>query len=187
MTSIKDMITRGCYWNARRCSIKRVQTDGDYESDWYDISPFVSKWGVIQTSMLDNIFANEFQIENVGMTFNNGQRLFNSENDPSSLFYGFKQRYRTKFKIESFLIDDDDSEIEGLTFYGILLTQPETRSDNKIDFVISHILKVLQLYPADGIAVTASTTAGLIDRLVKKEVNSTRLFDRFFEGADDSE
>ena len=187
MTAIKDLILRGSMWNGRRCSIKRIQDDGTYETDWYDITPYVSQWGIYQTSMLDNIFANQFQIENIKMVFDNSNRYFNSENDFSSLFYTFKQRYRTKFKIESFLYDDDDTEVSGLTFYGILLTQPETRDDNKITFDISHILKVLQLYPATGIAVTASTTAGLVDRLVKKEVNSVRLFDRYFEGADDSE
>lgn len=173
-------------WAFRRVSIKRIQTDGTYEADWYDISSYVVQWGIIEKSMGDNIFINDFQISNVDMIFNNSNRDFNSENDASSLFADYKQRYRTKFKIESGLIDDDDEEIAGITFYGILLTQPKTQSNNQINFTISHILKALQLYPASGIATTTSTTAGLIDRLVKKEVNATRLFDRYFEGVNDA-
>lgn len=184
--AIKDLIVRGSMWAYRKCSIKRIQDDGTYESDWFDITPYVSSFGTIVASMGDNIYANSFQIPDLIMMFNNSNREFSSEREPASLFYKFKQRYRTKFKVEGGLYDDDQAEVSGITFYGILLNQPKTQDNHVIEFTISHILKVLKQYPASGVAVTASTTAGMVDRLVKKTKNSVRLFDRYFEGANDA-
>jgi hypothetical protein len=185
--AIKDLIVKGTMQAYRRMSIKRIEQTGNYESDWFEISKYVSKWGQYNESYGDNIYYGDYQIDNVQIELNNRDRAFNEPTDSRSIFSGYKTRYRTKFKIEIGLIDDDENELEGKIFYGLLFAEPITSDNNRLIFQLASYLKILQLYPGSGISQATGTTADFIDRLVKKEVNGVRLFDRIFEGANDSE
>lgn len=188
MSTIQTLLRRGVTWCGRRVSIKRLQTDGNYESEWFDITSYVNSFGIVKKSFGDTVFLGNTQIEGMSIQFDNSSRKFNDESEYRSLWSGFLTRYRTKFKIELFFYDDDGSEVSGLNFYGILYSSPTTSDSAVSVFSIATMLKVFQKYPADGIDTTGSPdTATLIDRLVKKSQNSVRIFDQFFEGSSDSE
>lgn len=186
-TTIADIIKRGTRRIHRRVSMKRLQFSTGYESEWFDITKYVVSYGAIRSSYGDNVFLGSYQIDFTTLVVENARRAFNRENDADSLFFGFLTRQKTKFKIEYVFIDDDGvTEIEGLTYYGILYGEPRNNDDGKMRVSIAPFLKVFELYPAYGVEVTSGTTAALITRLVQKTQNGTRLFDRYFEGADDA-
>jgi hypothetical protein len=184
--AIKDLITKGTMHAYRRMWIKRLQTDGTYETDWFEITWYVVTWGIYHQSYGDNVYYGDYQIDNVEIALNNANRIFNDQNDSRSIFYKFKTRYRTKFKIEIGLYEDDNTETTGQTFYGILFAEPINSDDNIIFFDVASLIKVFQLYPAKGISQASGTTAQFIDRLVKKTQGGIRLFDSFIEGINDA-
>ena len=185
MTTIRNLLRRGCIMIGRRMSIKR-RLDTGYESTWQDITDDVVSWGSYEKGFGDSAFVGEYQIGGTSITLNNGTRRYNDENDPSSFFYKCKTRWGTKFKVELFLIDDDDSEVEGFVFYGLLYGDPETSDNGEISISISSYLKALQNYPASTISTAQGTTAEIVDRLLKIEVGGSRLFDNIAEGANDT-
>lgn len=187
MTAIRDLIKRGVVWPYRRLSIKRLQTDGTYESNWYDISPYVVRWGTVKKSYTDAVYLGDNQIDGVNVVLNNSERRFNAQTERESLFWGFLTRYRTKFKIEFGLYDDDGSEVPGLTWYGILYSEPTTSDSGEISLSVASVLKTFQNYTAYGISTASGTTAQLVDRIVKRTQGGVRIFDQFFEGATDAD
>lgn len=180
--TIKSIIKGSVNHVFRRCAIKRLQLDGTYESSWFDVSQYVVKYPIIKMSYNDTVFLGDYQIEGGQISFNNTKRKFNSETTAESLFNGFLTRYSTKVKIECGFIDSDDNEVAGLTFYGLFYSEPQNSDKGVITFSIASIIKVLQNYPAYGIATTAGTTAEVVQRIIERQINGTYIFDKFFEG-----
>jgi len=187
MSTIKELVTRGSNSIFRRVSIKRLQINNQYEPDWGDITSYVIKFGTIRSSYNDITFLGNTNVTGATLKLDNSRGQFNDENTITSLFNGFKTRYRTKFKIEVGYLDDEQNEVEGLVFYGILYGDPTTNDNGTINIKLSSLLKVFSNYAAEGIATGAGTTEDLIDRLVKKTQGGVRIFDNFFEGATDAD
>jgi hypothetical protein len=183
MATVKELISRGGIHIFRRISMKRLQLDGTYESDWYDITWYVNTFPTIEKGFGDEILLGEYEIEGFDIELDNSQRKFNRENEPQSLFHNFASRRMVKFKIELGLLDDDGDEVEGLVFFGILYGDPTTSDNGIISIPVSGLLKVFQLFPASGIAVTATDTETMIQRIYDKQVNSVSVFSKFFEGS----
>ena len=178
MSTIKELVTRGSNSIFRRVSIKRLQINNQYEPDWGDITSYVIKFGTIRSSYNDITFLGNTNVTGATLKLDNSRGQFNDENTITSLFNGFKTRYRTKFKIEVGYLDDEQNEVEGLVFYGILYGDPTTNDNGTINIKLSSLLKVFSNYAAEGIATGAGTTEDLVDRLVKKTS------DDFFESND---
>jgi hypothetical protein len=127
-------------------------------------------------------------VDNLTVRLNNGQRKFNYHQDNDSLFNGYQSRYRTKFKIEAGVIDDDYSEVSGFTFYGILYAEPTNSDDGTITIPLASMLKVFENYPSSIVDKTGTpTTAQMVTRLVTLEKSGNRIFDQYFEGATDGD
>ena len=187
MTTIKDIIRRGCVHNFKRCSVERLQTTAQYEDDWLDISPYVISYPSIKKSFGDNVYLGDYQIDGGDLVLNNTGQRFSDESNFNSIFYGFLSRYRTKIKIECGFYDDDMSEIQGAVFYGIVYSEPTLSDNATISLSVAPLIKVLQNYTAYGITTSSGTTGAIIDRILKKQVNGMRVLDRFFEGSTDAE
>ena len=188
MTTVKELVRRGAVWPFTRCSIKRVLTNGNYETTWQDISPYVVSYPVIKKSFGDTVYLGDYIIDAGTIIFNNSTRFFNPENENRSFFYGYLTRYRTKIKIEYGFYDDDGEEVQGLVFYGIFFSEPSNSDDGRISFSLAPLIKVFQNYAAYGVSTSGSpSSADMIDRIVKQTRNEIRIFDRFMEGANDSE
>jgi len=187
MATIEDLVSRGANSIFRRVSMKRLQLNNQYETDWGDITSYVIKYGTIRYSYNDIVYLGNTMITGATLVFDNSRGQFNDENTITSLFNGFKTRYRTKFKIEVGYLDDNQDEVSGLVFYGISYGDPKTNDKGTISIKLSSLLKVFSNYAADGISTSSGTTEELIDRLVKKTQGGQRIFDSFFEGATDAD
>lgn len=186
MTAIRSLIARGSCWVGRRLSIKRWQTSATYEADWTDMTMYVKSFGTVRESFGNTTYLGDIRIDGMDLVLENSLRKFNIETDYNSFFHGFI-RHNSKIKLEYFYYDDDDTEVSGKTFYGIIYGDPVSSDSGEITISVAPLIKVLQNYPASGISSSAGTTAQLVDRLVKKTQNGIRIFDQFFEGATDSD
>lgn len=177
--SIREIINRQVVHIQRpNVYIKRIKLDGDYESEWYDISKYFVSGGDIKRGFSDNLFFGYYEIDDVSVQFDNSNRKFNDENDFNSLFKGFLSRYRTKFKIVINFIDSNDEEVLLTTFYGLLLGNPTTSDNGIIEFDLASPIKMLENYSASSISTsTPVTSEGMVTRLL-----SDSLVSRFFEG-----
>lgn len=185
MTTAKELITRGTVNAFRKCSIKRLQIDGTYETDWYDISYYVIDYPNINEGFGDEVLLGEYETESYDLNLNNSDRNFvDGLADSSSLFYGFAGRKWTKVKIEVGLLDDTDTEVNLKTFYGFIFGDISSNDNGMITFPISSLLKVFELFPASGISGTSATTSVLIQRILDKQVNGVNVFDRYFEATE---
>lgn len=109
----------------RRAYIKRRQdTDGLYESNWYDITRFVKKWGKISAA-IDDVKLNEFTHSGISLTVSNDEATFNREDDDQSLWYQYLTRYRTLIKIEAGFTADDGTEYPTVSSQGVFILSNE--------------------------------------------------------------
>lgn len=190
---INDFVKKGATQVYRKLFIKRVGSDGMYESNWFEITSFVQNFGTITESYGDNLILGTYQLPTLGVSLDNSRRKFNDQNDSNSLFAGFKSRIKTKFRFEIGFIElasDDlqgDTEVLGRNFYGILFSEPINSDTGIVTFRVASIMKVFQIYTAFGVDTSSTTSSGMIDRIVKSEKNGARIFDQFFEGSNDTE
>lgn len=187
MSIASEIIRTGTVRRVLRCSISRLKTDMTYDDDWVDISHYVVSYGAVSWGYNDTASYGDTQIAGTTLVLNNSDRKFNNEADYSSLFLGYKTRYRTKFKIERGFIDENGLEnIVWLTWYGILYSDPENHADGTISLSIAPMIKVFENYTAYGLETTSGTTEQLVGRICQKTVNGVRVFDQYFNGLDDS-
>lgn len=105
----------------RKVEIKRRQlSDGLYEANWFDITPFVTKWGTLNTSV-DDIRINQFVHSGVRLTVKNDYGEFNPEQEGQSFFSGFFTRYRTKIRIQAGYTDGSGNQFPTDATQGIFI------------------------------------------------------------------
>lgn len=113
----------------RRAYIKRRQnSDGLYESSWFEITDLIKRWGQFQSSA-DDIRLNRFTFSGISMVGRNDQGHFNHESSVDSLWNGYLTRHRTLVKIEAGYIDDTDTELPTETSQGIFILDGEVDLD----------------------------------------------------------
>jgi hypothetical protein len=85
----------------RRAYIKRRDAiTGLYESDWFEITSDMIKFGKIR-NQIDSVRLYKFSFSNLNFTVNNRRGRFNPETFESSYWYNFLNPQRTLFKIEA--------------------------------------------------------------------------------------
>lgn len=183
MTTIKELVNRGCVETFRRVSIKRLKKDQTFESEWYDITYNVVAFPKVSQAFGDKTLLGDYKITSSSITLDNSGRKYNSENDMDSIFYKLYFRRLTKVKIEVGYIDDNNAEVEGLVFYGIFYGDPKASDKQTITIPMTGMLKVFDLFGAKGIDETATDTETMVTRLYGKEQNGVNLFSKFFEGS----
>jgi hypothetical protein len=178
--SVQDIVKRGSIYippDNRKLFIKRVQLNGEYETDWFEITEYVQQWGVLTVGFPDDVYIGEYEESDIDFLMNNNRRRFNAEDDSNSFFYNFKTRYKTRFKVEVYAVDNDE-DVLLRAWYGIFLGNPVTNDSGDMSFNVSPITKIFQFYKATGIDVSSADSETLITRLVEKD----SLFDKYFEG-----
>lgn len=92
----------------RRAWIKRRSAStGLYETNWFEITEFVTKWGKVKSSV-DELKLNQFKFSGISLICRNDEGKFNPESNPTSLWNGFMTRFRTKLKVESGYFENGD-------------------------------------------------------------------------------
>lgn len=183
--AIKDIVRAPSSYVFRRMFIKRVLGTGGYEANWFEITQYVRQFGTIKESYGDNFYVGEYEIDDLSVQFDNTKSKFNIETDPLSIWNGYATRIGTRFKIEIGFYDVDQEEVLAKSFYGITYSNPEIDGDGNVSFKIASIMKVFQLFSAKGITEQNKFSNIHMDRLVEKEQNGVRIFDRYFEGSND--
>lgn len=84
----------------------RDATTGKFTGTWVDISRFVRKWGSIETA-IDDVRYSSFTDKGITVTVNNDTGEFNHHSNPSSLWFGKLQRYRTLLRVQGAYYDTD--------------------------------------------------------------------------------
>jgi hypothetical protein len=188
--TIDEIIKSGSRQIIRRCYIKRVEaTSKQYESDWLDISQYVVGWGAIEKSFQDQLYWGAYQMSGNTMTFNNRTRKFQPHTENASLWYNYLRREKTKFKITVTYIDDDlVNEVDGLTWYGVLYSNPVNDDSGMILFDIAPLTKVFERFPFINVvdAGDVGDTDAIIERICETTLSGVRVFDQYFEGVGDA-
>lgn len=105
----------------RRAYIKRrSNTTGLYETDWFEITDYIKKWGTIKTA-IDDVKLNDFKHSGINITCINDEGKFNPESDVSSFWYNYMTRFRTLLKIESGYETSEDIELPSTSTQGIFI------------------------------------------------------------------
>jgi hypothetical protein len=98
------------------------------------------------------------------------------------MFYGYRTRFKTKFKLELYAVDKDDNDVLLRRWFGLNFENPKSDDSGSMTFNLSSPIKIMQFYTAKGILQTAGTTAELVTRLVDREVGGVSIFSKYFEG-----
>lgn len=193
----------------RRAYIKRMTGSGAYESDWYEITKHIKKWGKISRAV-DSSIIGRFKFNSLKLVVNNQEGLFNEETDTNSLWLGYASRQRTLVKLEAGFVDVqkradgiwvrdewqnsiwgsdywdnanwDDTPIifKGIISGNMLLTS----SKNEIALNVMPLNEVFRQFPARNLSgLTGSQTASDIITLIRDQtdVNGAYIFRPFFE------
>lgn len=106
--TLVDMIKSHHSLVFRRVLIKRrVMSTGAYESEWFDITSDVKKFGSIKYEA-DSRYAGRFRFPTLNLTMVNDFGQFGPENSTFSYWYGYLARARTLVRIEAGFVEDHD-------------------------------------------------------------------------------
>ena len=180
MSTVKQLLTRGSVQLVRKLEVKRIEVTGLYESDWLDISDYVMSWGQIRESFGDTVYLSDFTIDDLTLVLDNSSQYFNETTDYHSMWYRYMTRFRTKWRISVYAIDDDDSEVLLKRFHGLNFSNIIFNDTGSIEVLIASFLKIFQYYFCDGLASTGAKTDALVTRITDKA--SSTIFDRIFDG-----
>jgi len=87
---------------------RRLTANGTYENDWFEITPYVKKFGAIQTAV-DDIKLNSFKSAGINLVVNNSEGKFNREDEANSLWYGYLTRYKTLVRLKGGYTNVDET------------------------------------------------------------------------------
>ena len=128
--------------------IKRVQIDGQYEPEWFDVSKYVVSVGDYEENYGDNIFTGDYDTTEFDVIFNNIDRSFSSHGTSESLFFGYRSQYNTRVKRDINIRNEDGTTTTLRSIYGVLLEEPTIKNNGEATFNFSSVDAVFKKYPA---------------------------------------
>ena len=148
----------------RRVKIKRrLASTGQYESDWTDITDYITDFGTCERSV-DDVKLNRFRHSGVALRARNDEGTFNEESYTNSAWYGFLTRYRTLVKLEGGFSPTTTAEVPQDPSIGVFVMDQEIpRSADSNDITIhasplSSIFDVVRAVDLTGIYSTLSAS-----------------------------
>lgn len=187
--SINHMIKAPVATVFRRAKIKRrLLSNGQFESDWTDISEDVKSYGKISIQA-DSARRFKFTFSNAKLVVENDDGRYNPADSPSSLWFGYLNQQRTLVKIEAgyryselgtdgiyvnsefpsgaqwdaalWDSDDDlwDEESSPTVFVGVLSGDIPLSDKNDVTLNLRPLVSVFQDFPARNL--TGWTSTGL--------------------------
>jgi len=182
----------------RKAYIKRRDAvTGQFETNWYEITSNVKKWGRI-SQKVDDIRLNKFTFANIKLVVDNEEGLFNPHNDEASLWNGYLNQQRTLIKIEAGFIElidstfgtkrrvlfpstatwdeslwDEETWDSGVSmFIGVISGDIPLSDSNEVTFNIKPLNSIFQDYPARNL-VGWTTTGFTASQFVQMVMNQT--------------
>jgi hypothetical protein len=177
----------------RRLYVKRrLQSTGDFESDWVEISEDVKRWGSIKMSA-DTDRPGRYSIDGMNLLMHNDSGKYNPSDDINSLWWGYLSQTRTLVKIIAGLVHETlgadliwdrteypsynwdvdywDSGIwdaEGTLYTGIVSGDINLSDKNEVALPVKSLVQVFKDFPAAALAgysaggMTASQFMGML-------------------------
>jgi hypothetical protein len=178
---IKELVSSGIINIQREVFIKRINAENDYEDDWYDITPWLISFPELTLSIGDDVQLGDYEIETFDLQLDNSRSKFNLTDSQDSIFYGFKKRNQTLFKLVINIYDKNNTEYNILTYYAINYDDWVNSSGGLIICPCADLLKVFEWQNAFGVDQASCTTGEMIQRLVYKKDNGQYYFLKFFD------
>lgn len=191
MTTVAEYLSRSNIQLKFRLYFKRLLVStGLYETEWVEITPYVVQFPAVSKSMGDNIALSEYLVASSRIVLDSTMRTFADSSDPLSAFFignGYLSRYKTKYKLSTFIIEDDDTELNVDNNFYISSGEPQTGFNNAVTISVQDMLYVLKTESADGTALTGDVDNMISQVLEIEDGSGNRIFDRFCEGAIDAD
>lgn len=164
----------------RRVEIKRRQiSDALYESDWLDITQYVTKYGTMERAV-DDIQLNRFTHSGVQLSFRNDYGEFNPEYDGQSIFNGYLTRARTLVRVSAGYTDGAGNQFPTDATQGIFLMDGEIEmspGENNTRINCKSILSPFEETRASQISgITDSITASEIIEKIRDSTDGSGNF-----------
>jgi hypothetical protein len=177
VSSLNDQIAAGHSRVYRRAYIKRRNgSDGQFETDWQEITKDVKRWGTYK-AQLDANSPNRFSFGNATLVMVNNEGKYNPEDDEISFWYNYLSQQRTLVRIEAGFLHQTlaasgvwiNSEYPGATewdvdfwdydaslwdaqenalFTGIIAGDINLSNKNEVQFNIKPLMQIFQDYSA---------------------------------------
>lgn len=171
----------------RRLYIKRrQQSDGLFESSWFEITRDVKKWGTISQSV-DYTQPGRFRFEGMRITVANNEGRYNPETDSFSYWYNYANQQRTLVKVETGFLHQTQSSGGVWTnteypsnvtgFVGLLAGDILMSDSNEVSLSIQPLTQIFREFPARNITgYTGSMTASDFMFLLRDQTNGSGQF-----------
>lgn len=141
MVTITDLIKNGVKYPVRRAYIKRRDSNGDYETNWFRIDNLdginrVINWGSVEFKIdADKVSINSFDISTLNMSLTNQDGSYNSNSDSRSIWNGYLDHKDTKIKIDVAMEDAtisvvDPDEVGLITAFEGIILNIDSKGDN---------------------------------------------------------
>ena len=166
-SSIQDQIKLNDSQVFRKLYIKRRQlSDGLFESDWFEVTDDVKKWGSINSS-IDYQRHGKLVFSGTQITMQNIEGKYNPDDNQFSLWSGYANQQRTLIKIEAgyyhqYQKTDGTWEVETYpsdptVFIGIISGNISVSDNNEVILPIKPLTQVFRDYPASELSGFTST------------------------------
>lgn len=169
--SVQTEAERPNSWMFRAAAIQmRSATTGKFTGSWVDISSLVKKWGTLETA-IDDVRLNSFTDKGISLVVNNDLGQFNHHSNPSSLWFGNLQRYRTLLRVQGAYYDTDlSTTIPADPTLGIFVLDQEIgidSSSNDVQLRASSLKSIFDEEVATNI-INTFNTAMSADTIIQK-------------------
>lgn len=166
----------------RRIYVKRLQPDGNYESDYQEITDGMKDSGVqsISRSLANNSWQfGRVEVGNIQLEILSAFQEFASELDPNSIFSGYI-RHRSIIKLVDSLQDrytdsENPTDAEVITFVGLIDSNTATTEQGYEKVTVLDFLSVLGEINVKELSLAQTTLNALI-----YEVMNRQEFTKFF-------
>ncbi len=178
----------------RRLMIKRRLSTGEFESDWFDITKDVKKFGSIKYDA-DSKFLGRFRFPTVSITCTNDAGQFNVETSSYSYWNGYLSRQRTLIKMEAGFITETDNgngtwtraevpSSDSIIFTGIIGNDIIENDNNEVVIQVLPLNEIFRQFPATNLTgYNDSLTASDFITMVRdqQDANGNYIFRPFFQ------
>lgn len=151
----------------RKLYVLRLNTDGSYESDWYEVSQYLLKDGSVNSvefTMPNSSYSlGEVRIANAKFSLLNPYGEMSDESVNRSIFKGFI-RDGSLIKIVDYLVnpEDDTDVVEVTTFQGFIDDKSAVTEQGYEEFTSRNFLTLLKDKTIDELELTGSTISQVV-------------------------
>jgi hypothetical protein len=192
MATLTELIRDNAQRPIRRCYIKRRDTAGNFETDWFRIDtidgmPMIKTWGTASIEIdFEQGRLGKFNISTLSMSFRNDNGFFNKETDERSLWYGWLVRKYTKLKIDTGYLDESGNEIGVATIFEGVIDYIKTSDAQDAQIRVLPYTSVLKSYDISDLGLTGKKSINTIIDLIMNQAKIIKFIPFVASAADEN-